>query len=925
MNRLLFSKFGKAKSFIGKNGNFKNNFNKFNGLDNLPKINHSTTTITTITTFNNNSVLFKMNNQQTFKFSTDSKSTSSLGSASKSASTSELGSGSTSGSTSESTSEASNEQTTNDVFNSPKFSHLNKRDPNEKYYDYNFPKKYEKNIEKEILNKIENNSRDKFNFFNLFVYMKEIANLEQITLLNGEVVTLRECLVREITYNPTFVQSYLALFPLMDHLINDSVCVKIYYRIDEENRFILLEPNEPIENCEVSEFNLKKIDLLKRALTFDSSNRHALDLMTFIIIESDQLFIINSFLYTPRNISEFNYYANRDFNPYSVYYFSRYINPWWGTFMTKPENGEKFSKVSLLIEGITKFPDFPSFYGTLASIMTNNNQFVKIKKQSTTTTNNNNNNNDEFIEMNRIDLLSKGIEIIRTNEKYKDVDIGQFYYELAHYLGLNETVKFVDYDGIEKELNKKQLLIKAIGVSPGIYILSQSINQLLVLMSPYETVMINGKPHSRIDVSNIQQTGLSYELLSKIYKRENNIEQYNYYNQFNLLLNESFNKCMIHSIEAAANDEPKIAEFYYELSKYYESNDSGVQLEPIVINGKPHGKIDLLIASIHYEKDKFETINRLSELAKELPTINSKITLLDGTTKSKLDILSETSKYNIQSLFEFETQVIDQLLVECEAKSLTQRESYGRVISADPLFSLAYLKLGIEMQKYSIDDYLIDTLIYEKEGMPFIYGKGEIKFTRKQLFLKFLELSKTDFKLKENDILLGWYHLALEMDSNEIQFGKTKKEILLSIIEKDETFSRVFSELSTMETQYDKIIELMVKAINVESDVNIKSNHYYKLSQYLKDNNEKVKLGDGSIMNKQQLLVESIELTPLSNNHSLAYYSLANLLTNSTDTIELFGESYTQSKLFELALENKNTLSLVQVFEIRFKLLKKSF
>ncbi|KAM9968958.1 hypothetical protein ACTFIW_000364 [Dictyostelium discoideum] len=915
MNRLFFSKFGKTNSFFGKNNfnkfNCLNNFNKFNGLNNLPKINHWTTVTTnTTTTFNNNSVLLKMYNQQTFKFSTDSKSTSSLGSASTSASTSELESASTSESTLEFGSEESNEQTTHDVFNSPKFSHLNKRDPNEKYYDYNFPKKYEKNIEKEILNKIENNSRDQFNFFNLFVYMKEIANLEQITLLNGEVVTLRECLIREITNNSSFVQSYLALFPLMDHLINDSVCVKSYYRIDEEHRFILLEPNEPIENCEVSEFNLKKIDLLKRALTFDSSNRHALDLMTFIIIESGQLFIINNFLYTPRNISEFNYYANRDFNPQSIYYFSKYINPWWGTFMTKPENGEKFSKVSLLIEGITKFPDYPKFYYTLASIMTNNNQFVKIKNKPTTTTNNNNNNNnDEFIEMNRIDLLSKGIEIIRTNEKYKD-DIGQFYYELVHYLGLNETVKFVDYDGLEKKLNKKQLYIKVIEVSHG-YITSKSIDQLLVLMSPNEIVMINGKPHSRIDVSNIEQVLHPYDILSKIYKRENNIEQYNKYNQLNLLLNELFKKFFINSIEAADNvgyDEPKKAEFYHVLSKYYETNDRGLKLEPMVISGKSYGKVDLLLASIHYEKDQFNTINKLSELAKELPTINSKITLLDGTTKSKLEILSETSKHNINSLFEFETQVIDQLLVECEAKSATQRKSYGRVISADPLFSLAYLKLGIEMQKYSINDYPIDTIIYEQKGMPFIYGKGEIKFTRKQLFLKFLELSKTDFKLKENDILLGWYHLALEMDSNEIQFGKTKKEILLLIIEKDETFSRAYSELSTMETQYDKIIELIVKAIKLESDINIKSNHYYKLSQYLKDNNEKVKLGDGLIMNKQQLLVESIELAPRSNNHSLAYYSLANLLTNSTDTIELFGESFTQSKLFELALENKNTL-----------------
>ncbi|KAM9979672.1 hypothetical protein ACTFIZ_005912 [Dictyostelium cf. discoideum] len=96
-----------------------------------------------------------------------------------------------------------------------------------------------------------------------------------------------------------------------------------------------------------------------------------------------------------------------------------------------------------------------------------------------------------------------------------------------------------------------------------------------------------------------------------------------------------------------------------------------------------------------------------------------------------------------------------------------------------------------------------------------------------------------------------------------------------------------------------------------ENHINLIKNKSY---QY---NNEKVKLDNGSIMNKQQLLVESIELAPLSNNYSLAYYSLANLLTNSTDTIGLFGETYTQSELFELALKNKDTLSLKQLFQIK--------
>ncbi|KAM9956855.1 hypothetical protein ACTFIR_003590 [Dictyostelium discoideum] len=99
--------------------------------------------------------------------------------------------------------------------------------------------------------------------------------------------------------------------------------------------------------------------------------------------------------------------------------------------------------------------------------------------------------------------------------------------------------------------------------------------------------------------------------------------------------------------------------------------------------------------------------------------------------------------------------------------------------------------------------------------------------------MKFLELSKTDFKLNENDILLGWYHLAVEMNPNnnnnknnnkkiksnkneEKVFGKTKKEILISIIEQDVTFTRAYSELSSIlstETHYDQIIDLMVNSI----------------------------------------------------------------------------------------------------------------
>ncbi|KAM9968971.1 hypothetical protein ACTFIW_000377 [Dictyostelium discoideum] len=848
-----------------------------------------------------------------------------------------------------------NSENMNDIFSKKLFSHFNKRDLNSKYYDFKFEiadKTTNRNKILELIKnepnnnlhyqklsahigvngktklngklvdqldlhliQIKNNPKDKFIFFNLFAYMKEIANLEQVTLLNGEVITLRECLIREITNNPSYAQSYLALFPLMDHLINDTFEVD-WYKINENGElFKDIEPNI---------IKVNKIKLITMAFFVDGKNRHALNLMSFFAMESNGHFL-RGIRIIPFFINWNNLVENRDFHPQSIFYFSKYLNPWWRYYMSYEEftttlsllNGIEGSKISLLIEGITKFPDYPKFYYTLASILTNNNQFVKIKKQPSSSSSSlsvpsisPSSGSEQFIEMNRIDLLMEGVNVMRRNPSYNTIDLCEFYCEFAHYLESNETVKFVDYDGLEKELNKKELLIKAIEVSED-YIVDKPINQLLVLMSPDETVMINGEPHSRIDVSNIKdRIGNSYELLSKIYDRENNIEQYNKYNQ---LFIEYKDIAKQHYIKEIENDhEEKCSTFYYlELSKIMQDN------EKVIINGESFGKFDLL--NLNFETIGNDPEGETCQIAKNLQYFKSELSL-KRLYISELDIRYETMHFSTETMFDYINQTLDLHYEYEEEKRLNRVFCLNTILSMDPLCSLAYLKLGIEMYNSSTDVFNRceeEIPFYLDKPLRFIYCKGEIKFTRKQLFLKFLELSKTDFTLNENDILLGWYHLAAEMDSNEIQFGKTKKQILLSIIEKDETFSRAYIELSTI-LSMEKIIELMVRAINVESDVNIKSNHYYKLSQYLKDNNEYVKLDDGSIMNKQQLLVESIELTPSSKKHSLAYYSLANLLTNSTDTIELLGKDYTQSKLFELALENKDALSLNQIFEIKF-------
>ncbi|KAM9992414.1 hypothetical protein ACTFIY_009871 [Dictyostelium cf. discoideum] len=984
----LFNNLNKSK-LLFTNNNFKNSFNNIKIFYN----NQSTTTATT-TTFNNNnniinSILFKnKKSPQAFNFSTSSNLSTSTTTTTTSTSTTTSTTTSTLTSTLTSTSETTQTKSeikpdtneflyigkNDEFFEKEMFSDLNKSNPNSNYYTFRFQTADATINEKEILEliknepknnlyyqklgahigvngktmlngklvdqldlyliQIENDPREKNLFFSLFVYLKEYLNLEQVTLLNGETITLKQCLIREIANNPNNIESHILLFTLMDHLIHDTV--EIYYYIDSltneefkatfDNLDINIDSegvtSKMIGQDKVLVKKLRKLDLLSNVIAINRYNPRALDLLNYIMIEGNPEIYIGKKLLTIYEVCHNNYIINRDHDPLSIFYYSEQLSPWYAIFNT--ENGDEVSKLSLLIEGIEKFPDFPNYYFRLASILNNNNQYVKFKKSL----NNHDDDDDvddgeEFIEMNRNDLLRKGFNITKEKfEFYSMSDLGEYYYEFARYLDLNETVKFVDFnDTVEKEFTKKQLYIKSIEALKGSF--DVPVHELLLLMSPNETVTIYGKPHSIIDVSNIPHySGTVERVLANIFKRDNDIEQFKKYNEIYLKKRVKVIENFISAIEYS----PTVTSNYTALGAFLGKD------EKVIINGKPFGKVDLFLCAIHSNPNDAGSYHKL---AKEIPHINSTITLLDGTIKNKLELQSETFLYNPHSLYDYATLSIPQFEDFNDAwKSWAMRDCLSKVISMDPLYKNAYLKLAIEMHNYSIDECQIPSLTIDT---PFIYFKDQLKFTRKQLLIKFLELSPFDFEFNQSDNLLALYYLSLEMDvknknnnnnnnnndniykvnnnnKEETQFGKTKKEILLSIIEKDESFSRAYSELSSLlpiETRYDHVIELMVMAIKVESDINIKSNHYYKLSQYLKDNNEKVKLDDGTIMNKQQLLVESIELNPRSttNNHSFAYHSLANLLTNSTDTIELFGKQLNQSELFELALVNSQNFS----------------
>ncbi|EAL61757.1 hypothetical protein DDB_G0291546 [Dictyostelium discoideum AX4] len=946
MNK-LFNNLNKSK-LLFINNNFKNSFNNIKKFYN----NQSTTTTSTFNN-KNTSILFKnKQSQQVFNFSTTNSNLSS--STTISTKTSEM---------KPETNEFMYIGKRDEFFEKEIFSDFNKSNPNSNYYTFKFQTADATINEKEILESIknepknnfyyqqlgahigvngttilngkvvdtldlyliqvENNPRERNVFFSLFVYMKEYANLEQVTLLNGETVTLKQCLIKEIANNPNNIESHILLFTLMDHLVEDTV--EIFYYVDsltnEEFKptFDQLDINIDAEGVtskmigedKVLVKKLRKLDLLSNVMAIDRYNARALDILNFIMMEGNPEIYIGKHLLTTYEVCHNNYIINRDHDPLSIYYYSEQLNPWYAVFIT--ERSDEVSKLSLLVEGINKFPDFPNFYFRLASILNNDYQYVKFKKSS----NNHHDDvdgNEEFIEMNRNDLLRTGFNLIKERiEFYSMADLGEYYYEFARYLGLNDTVKFVDLnDTVEKEFTRKQLFIKSIEALEGSF--DVPIHELLLLMTPDETVTIYGKPHSIIDVANIPHySGTVEKVLAIVYKNHNNIDQFKKYNEIYLKKRVK----VIENFISAIENSPIVTSNYTALGTIIEKD------EKVTINGKPLGRVDLFLCAIQSNPNDTGPYHKL---ARELPYIDSTITLLDGTIKNKVNLQAETFLYNPHSLYDYATQSIPQFGNFDDAwKSWAMRDCLSKVISMDPLYKNAYLKLAIEMHNYSIDECQIPSLTI---GTPFIYFKDQLKLTRKQILIKYLELSQIDFEFDQTDNLLAWYYLSLEMDiknnidtidnvknkKEEIQFGKTKKQILLSIIEKDETFSRAYSEISSLlpiETRYDHVIEFMVMAIKVESDINIKSSHYYKLSQYLKDNNEKVKLDDGSIMNKQQLLVESIELNPRSNtnNHSFAYHSLANLLTNPTDTIEIFGKQLNQSELFELALINSQNFS----------------
>ncbi|KAN0018289.1 hypothetical protein ACTFIU_010904 [Dictyostelium citrinum] len=623
---------------------------------------------------------------------------------------------------------------------------------------------------------------------------------------------------------------------------------------------------------------------------------------------------------------------------------------------------------SLVLEAIKKFPRNTQFHYHLSKSLNNNLETVDFtfnnenenenNPNSNNPNNNNNNNNSnkddknsnklETRYLNRLDFIK--IAILDQLEKINEGDSNQlkllsdYYYSASTFLeNKDQTIKI---KGIQ--LNNVDLLIRALEIDMKFEFTLNSkliVKELIQLLNHDEIVKVNGKSMTRESLlllllgPNTPKDNDSFYNISKFtFKKliehyENEIKIINSNNSNNsnnnnnnkiISLNNKINRYrellkkskefLKNSIIEKLKKDPTNSDNYFNLSQILNHD------ETIIINNndnnnnnvdinKQWNKIDLILKSIDLEPTKkltyyslFEYLSLPTSIKNEKPTIK----LIDGTVLEKHQLLYlELTNYprNTNAYYQFGLH-----LKEINFKELATK-LFNQCITFDPKFSNAYLELGMILYDLKIPSTAIK------------HQTGDIimKYSRKQLFIKALESENPNGTLNLKNSLV-WYHLSLEMnDGNDggsvvdIEFNKTKTDILSLIIENDPTFSKSYYELSNLlKSNQDKCkvtglnrLELLSKSIQVESNIEQLSIYFSQLSNYLQDH-EKIILKDGRSMNKQQLLIEAIETNPRGKISSL-YYDLSKTLSdNEDDELLLFNKPYNKSQLVKEAIDCLN-------------------
>ncbi|KAK5577106.1 hypothetical protein RB653_002044 [Dictyostelium firmibasis] len=786
--------------------------------------------------------------------------------------------------------------------------------------------------------------------YNLYLLNESLLNNQinsnnnnSIKLLNGKELKPIDLLIKEFYNDNQHFESLLKISYYLKDFIQDKISL-------------------PISKDQWREVN--KLSILQKVLDLKKAHPIAISQIIYFMKTTkllNEFQLLNGESYTMKQLALMSYVENKDSQ--------LIIDQTWLDMIECLERGSgsisnkklgiEIKPIALILEAISKFPNNSLFYYHLSNHLLNNFETVNL-----------NNINNTIIggskkkKLNRLDLIK--IAILLQQDKINENSVqlllmSDYYYSAGKFL--DTRYHTIELNGIQ--FNNVDLLIKSLEIEMK-FIFSVSskcvIEDLIKLLNHNEIIKINGQsitkegiihlllgPNSPKDNSYYNLSTFAFSKLIEHYENQikinniNNIQEQqqqqqqkqndnellrNKINHFSELLIKSKEILKLGGIEILKLN-PNISDNYYYLSTYLDYD------ETITIDGQEWRKTDLILKSIELDPTRKLSHYSLFEyllLPSSIENNKLAVQLIDGTVLEKhqllyFEIINNPNFSNAYYHFglHLKENNFNELAIQI----------FNRCITIDPKFSKAYLELGILLHDLKIEDTEI------KDQLT---NETIIKLSRKQLFIKALELENQNNPLNPSNSL-SWYYLSLEMNSDnnnneygdsnnnnnnnnnnendghgEIQFGKTKKEILSLIIKNDPTFSKPYYQLSNvLKSNKDKCkvtglnrIELLLKSIEFESDLQLKSLYLSQLSKYLQQpnqHNDKIILNDGRIMNKQQLLINAIEINPQGNISSL-YIDLSNTLSNKSggnqDVVLLFDKQFNKNDLLNASIENLN-------------------
>ncbi|EGC36246.1 hypothetical protein DICPUDRAFT_78053 [Dictyostelium purpureum] len=788
---------------------------------------------------------------------------------------------------------------------------INNLNNNDKHYLNNNNNDNNNSIEINNILKIINNDPEKENnFFQLFKLMKA-NNLNQVTLLSGENVSIEQVLIREISNNKDNGKEATIELGLLqaDFLMGkdlSEVSPQMYRN----------------SNGELGSVNLTLLEHLCFVLSKDQDNSRAyLKLSQFVKAYNLSGITVNGSFFPRKNIFYFAYLLNRDAQSLFDLMDENYPIK---TILIQGGNIDFPIEIQRLLKD---HPDSVTFehYSRLASSLSHNHLTIDIPTVDKP--------------VNRVDL-----QIIAINKYLERKEISNNYfsrmlYYLSCYLERSQKVQLLG-----KSFDTTSLLTECVNLNPNAHYLKCLADR----MESTQKVTIKGKEYSRIEIiedlyftnhifttvknpANIISKEGGYYSLYRFYHLDN-IEKSKHY--LELYTKEREIKktkiiAVLNDLNNTDSNEALYLELYHLLGKD----------EKASIKGELLGKKECLMTSIKITMTMQKTyitglFHEMAKFVEEGDTLE----LFDlHFTKSDLllreHILTQLNESSFALCMETDRGLeLDKTVPEdlhsdydrqyarfniCINQFIYQCSEYSEVYySIGKFLSNHFLKTPRELSKLR-DDF---------GNIPKHYY-----LTTRDYFRKYLEYSEPILITLDN--FKGWYSLSSEMgfDINDKEFGRTKSNILNELIQLNPSFSGIYHEYSkSLSKNTDTIqlttnngietlnrIQLLLKGIDLENGITIlKFKMMVDLLQCLSDTDYKeVSFLNGRTVNKHNLILETIEdfshLCFSDQILSFLYKELYNTVDDDEE-IEVLGMVFTKQTL-------KNYYLSYKFYDVRYK------